>query len=439
MKVKTRFAPSPTGFLHMGSARTALFNWLFARHHGGEFILRIEDTDRERSKKEFEVEIIESLKWLGLDWDAPLVYQMDRLAIYQKYAEKLIAEGKAVREGEGQAVRFKSPKVMIGWDDVIRGRIEFDGNLLNDLVLLKSDGVPTYNFAVVIDDHEMGITHVIRGEDHISNTPKQIPLYAALGFEMPKFAHIPLILGEDRSRLSKRHGATSVRDYKLAGYLPQAIVNYLALLGWSPGNNQEIIALAEMIEKFSLERVQSTGAIFNIKKMDWVNGEYIRAFSPETLKGLFIETLLASGLITEAPESGWMDRFTALYRERVFVLKDLPSETAFSFKDEAPWDEEGDKVLKKDAKLPEIFVKYADCLAALPDFGHESVEKASREFMTAVGVSGKQFIHPCRIAVTGRMVSPGFFDTVSLVGKERSVKRLRAAAEKLKAAGVQGQ
>ncbi len=439
MKVKTRFAPSPTGFLHMGSARTALFNWLFARHHGGEFILRIEDTDRERSKKEFEVEIIESLKWLGIDWDAPLVYQMDRLAIYQKYAEKLIAEGKAVREGEGQAVRFKSPKVMIGWDDVIRGRIEFDGNLLNDLELLKSDGVPTYNFAVVIDDHEMGITHVIRGEDHISNTPKQIPLYAALGFEMPKFAHIPLILGEDRSRLSKRHGATSVRDYKLAGYLPQAIVNYLALLGWSPGNNQEIIALAEMIEKFSLERVQSTGAIFNIKKMDWVNGEYIRAFSPETLKGLFIETLLASGLVTEAPESGWMDRFTALYRERVFVLKDLPSETAFFFKDEAPWDEEGDKVLKKDAKLPEIFVKYADCLAALPDFGHESVEKASREFMTAAGVSGKQFIHPCRIAVTGRMVSPGFFDTVSLVGKDRAVKRLRAAAEKLKAAGVQGQ
>ncbi len=423
----------------MGSARTALFNWLFARHHGGEFILRIEDTDKERSKKEFEVEIIESLQWLGLDWDAPLVYQMDRLDVYQRYAEKLIAEGKAVREGEGQAVRFKSPKVMIGWDDVIRGRIEFDGNLLNDLVLLKSDGVPTYNFAVVVDDHEMGITHVIRGEDHISNTPKQIPLYDALGFTMPKFAHIPLILGEDRSRLSKRHGATSVRDYKLAGYLPQAIVNYLALLGWSPGNNLEIITLKEMIEKFSLERVQSTGAIFNIKKMDWVNGEYIRSFAPEELKRLFVESLKAAGSITEEPAAEWMDRFTALYRERVFVLKDLPSETTFFFKDDAPWDEEGDKVLKKDPKLPEIFVKYADCLAALPDFGHESVEKASREFMVSVGFSGKQFIHPCRVAVTGRMVSPGFFETVSLVGKDRVVKRLRAAAEKLKSAAVEGQ
>jgi glutamyl-tRNA synthetase len=436
MKIQTRFAPSPTGFLHMGSARTALFNWLFARHHGGTFILRIEDTDRERSKKEFEEEIIESLKWLGLDWDAPLVYQMDRLDIYHRYAEKLIAEGKAVREGDGQAVRFKSPKVMIGWDDVIRGRIEFDGNLLNDLVLLKSDGVPTYNFAVVVDDHEMGITHVIRGEDHISNTPKQIPLYAALGFEMPKFAHIPLILGEDRSRLSKRHGATSVRDYRAAGYLPEAIINYLALLGWSPGNNQEIIGLQEMIEKFSLERVQSTGAIFNIKKMDWVNGEYIRAFSPEKLKELFVQSLIDAGLVTAAPDAAWMDRFTALYRERVFVLKDLPAETAFFFRDEAPWDEEGDRVLKKDAKLSEIFVKYADCLAGLSDFGHESVEKASREFMAAAGVSGKQFIHPCRIAVTGRMVSPGFFETVSLVGKDRAVKRLRAAAEKLKNAGV---
>ncbi len=436
MKVKTRFAPSPTGYLHMGSARTALFNWLFARHHGGEFILRIEDTDRERSKKEFEEEIIESLKWLGMNWDAPLVHQMSRLDVYKQYAEKLIAEGKAVREGEGQAVRFKSPQVTIGWDDVIRGRIEFDGKLLGDLVLMKSDGTPTYNFAVVVDDHEMGITHVIRGEDHISNTPKQIPLYAALGFEMPKFAHIPLILGEDRSRLSKRHGATSVRDYKLAGYLPQAIVNYLALLGWSPGNNQEIIGLQEMVEKFTLERVQSTGAIFNIKKMDWVNGEYIRAFAPAELKRLFVEALKTAGLIQEEPAAEWMDRFTALYRERVFVMKDLPADTTFFFQDDAPWGEEGDAVLKKDAKLPEIFVKYADCLAGLSDFGHESVEKASREFMTSIGVSGKQFIHPCRIAVTGRMVSPGFFETVSLVGKDRVVKRLRAAAEKLKSAAV---
>lgn len=436
MKVKTRFAPSPTGFLHVGSARTALFNWLFARHHGGEFILRIEDTDKERSKKEFEAEIIESLQWLGLNWDAPLVYQMDRLEVYKKYADKLVSEGKAVREGDGAAVRFKSPQVMIGWDDVIRGRIEFDGKLLNDLVLMKSDGTPTYNFAVVVDDHEMGITHVIRGEDHISNTPKQIPLYSALGFEMPKFAHIPLILGEDRSRLSKRHGATSVRDYKLAGYLPQAMINYLALLGWSPGNNQEIIGLQEMVEKFTLERVQSTGAIFNIKKMDWVNGEYIRSFPPAELKRLFTEALLTSGLIQSAPADEWMDRFTALYRERVFVMKDLGVETAFFFRDAADWDEEGDKVLKKDPKLPEIFVKYADCLAGLPDFGHESVEKASREFMTQVGVTGKQFIHPCRIAVTGRMVSPGFFETVSLVGKDRSVKRLRAAAEKLKATQI---
>jgi len=430
MSVKTRFAPSPTGYLHVGSARTALFNWVHARHHQGEFILRVEDTDKERSKPEFEEEIIESLKWLGLDWDGEITHQSKRLEFHKQMADKLLKEDKAY--AEGNALRFKSPKTTIGWEDVIRGHIEFDGKLLDDLVIMKSDGTPTYNFACVCDDGDMGITHVIRGEDHISNTPKQLPLYEALGYQPPLFAHIPLILGEDRSRLSKRHGATSVRDFKRDGYLPEAMVNYLSLLGWSPGNDQEIIHRKELIEKFTLERVVSTGAIFNIQKMDWLNGEYIREFPLDVLTRMFSQVLQDSGAVKELPKNGWMERFTELYRKRIFVLKDLPEEAAFFFKDEVEWNDEGAEVLKKHDDLSEVFSGYADQLESLDDFGHESVEKASRDYMKKKGLSGKQFIHPARIAMTGRLVSPGFFETVSLLGKELSVKRLRAASQKLK-------
>ncbi|MFT5207884.1 MAG: glutamyl-tRNA synthetase [Candidatus Omnitrophota bacterium] len=427
MKVKTRFAPSPTGFLHVGSARTALFNWVFARHMKGEFILRIEDTDKERSKPEFEEEILESLRWLGMDWDGELTHQSKRNDIYKKYADDLLAKDLAY--AEGTALRFRSPKEVVGWEDVVRGHIEFDTNLMDDLVIMKSDGGPTYNFACVVDDGEMGITHIVRGEDHISNTPKQIPLYGALGFTPPKFAHIPLILGEDRSRLSKRHGATSIREFRDVGYLSEAMVNYLSLLGWSPGNNEEVITKDAFIEKFTLERVLSTGAIFNIDKMDWMNGEYIRQKPLEELKPLIVDTLINSGIIKEAPEAAWMDRFVELYRKRIFILSRLPKECAFFFTEDAPWDEEGQAILDKAEGIGEVFTKYADALEALESFDHDTVEKTSREIMKSLGLSGKKFIHPSRVAITGRLVSPGFFETVSLLGKERACKRLRNAAK----------
>jgi len=430
MSVKTRFAPSPTGFLHVGSARTALFNWLYARHHQGEFILRIEDTDRERSKKEFEEEILESLKWLGLDWEGDLTYQSARTDLYRRAADGLLKKGLAYPEG--QALRFKSPKETIAWEDAIRGRVEFDGSLLDDLVIIKSDGGPTYNFACVVDDGRMGITHVIRGEDHVSNTPKQLPLYRALGFNPPKYAHIPLILGEDRSRLSKRHGATSVRDFRLAGYLPEAMANYLALLGWSPGDDREVMGRQELIERFTLDRVQSSGAVFDIKKLQWMNGEYLRALPEDKLKALFLNVLKDAGVCAETPEEAWMNRFTGLYRERVVVLGDLPEASRFFFDEDVEWDEEGDKVLRKFEGIGDAFLKYADILEGLGDFGHESVEKASRDFMKDAGLSGRKFIHPARVAITGRTASPGFFETVSLLGKPATIKRLRDAADRLR-------
>lgn len=429
MTVKTRFAPSPTGYLHMGSARTALFNWLYARHHGGIFVLRIEDTDLERSRKEYEEEILESLRWLGLDWDGVVEYQSKRFEVYRKTADRLLKEDKAYAEGE--ALRFRSPKVRIGWEDIVRGRIEFDGNLLDDLVIMKSDGSPTYNFACVCDDGEMGITHVIRGEDHISNTPKQIPLYDALGYAAPKFAHIPLILGEDRSRLSKRHGATSVREFKGEGYLSEAVVNYLSLLGWSPGNDQEILTQKELIEKFTVERVLSTGAIFSKQKMDWMNGEYLRMKTNAELEHLFFKALADAGIDVADLDTVWRGRFVELYRKRIFVLKDLAEEARFFFCGEVSWNEEGETVLRGNPKMPEAFDRYADRLEALRDFSHDAVEAASREFMKEMGLSGKQFIHPARVAVTGRLVSPGFFETLSLLGKDKTVHRLRSAARKL--------
>lgn len=289
-KVRVRFAPSPTGFLHVGSARTALFNWLFARHEAGEFILRIEDTDKARSKEEFLSEILESLKWLGLDWDGEVYFQSKRMDLYTKYAKKLLEAGFAY-EKEG-ALHFKMPQTKLKINDILHGDIEFDTSLIKDQVLIKSDGSPTYNFAVVVDDADMGMTHIIRGDDHISNTPKQVVIYNALGITVPKFCHIPLILGVDRSRLSKRHGATSIRDYREEGYLPQALVNYLCNLGWSMGHDdKEIYSIDEAIKEFKLENINKTAAVFDINKLGWVNGQYIRKLDPEKLLEMLIEIL----------------------------------------------------------------------------------------------------------------------------------------------------
>ncbi|MCA9396784.1 MAG: glutamate--tRNA ligase, partial [Candidatus Omnitrophica bacterium] len=333
---------------------------------------------------------------------------------------------------------FKSPQTNIFWYDLVKGKIEFDGSLFDDLVIMKSNGTPTYSFACVVDDGSMEITHIIRGEDHISNTPKQLPLYDALGFKAPKFAHIPLILGEDRSRLSKRHGATSIREFKKAGYLPEAMINYLSLLGWSPGNNQELITLPEMVKKFSVKKIQTTNAVFDTKKMDWMNGEYIRGFDTAKLSDLFFATLEAAGKNVQPYDRDWRCRFAELYRKRVFLLHDLVIESAFFFEKDIVISDDGMEILKKDSRLAGLLDKYADELSGAAQFDHEYIESISRTFMEREGVSGKEFIHPARIAATGRTVSPGFFETLSLLGKETVVSRLKQAAEILKTSAQSG-
>jgi glutamyl-tRNA synthetase len=417
--------------LHIGSARTALFNWLFARHEGGQFFLRIEDTDKERSKKEFLDEILDSLKWLGLNWDGEPVFQSKRTDYYRAMAEKLI--GKGLAYPEEQAIRFRVPKEgKIVVDDLLHGPIEFDlvqhGSLAEDLVIFKSDGSPTYNFAVVCDDAAMGITHVIRGDDHISNTPKQLPLYEALGFKKPVFCHIPLILGEDRSRMSKRHGATSIREYRDAGYLPEAVVNYLTLLGWSPGNNDEILELKEIIKRFELKRVLKTGAVFNKEKLEWVNGQYVRKRSIPELVELLLPYLEKRGYWNGTGDRAWLEKLVTLFQERIFTLAQFPDLAAFFFEEKIEVSPEGLAEMKKDPRLKEAFSKYADTLSALNDFDHKTIEEKSRALMKELGLTGKEFIHPCRVALTGRTVSPGFFETVALLGKPKAVTRLRTAA-----------
>lgn len=432
MSVKVRFAPSPTGFLHIGSARTALFNWLFARHEGGQFFLRIEDTDLERSKEEFLNEILSSLKTLGMNWDGELVFQSKRTARYRAIADKLMAEGKAYPEAA--AVRFRMPKEgKLAFDDLLHGRIEFDltqhVSLAEDLVIFKSDGSPTYNFAVVCDDAEMGITHVIRGDDHIMNTPKQTPLYEALGYRQPIFCHIPLILGTDRSRLSKRHGATSICEYVEAGYLPEAIVNTLVLLGWSPGNNQELIGREELIKKFDLKRVLKTGAVFDKAKLEWINGQYVRKLSVPVLADLVTPFLEKEGYRAESMDRAWLERLVALFHERIFTLAQFPELARFFLEEKITYGPEAAEAFKKDPRLKEAFARYAELLEGLSDFDVKVIEEKSRALMKDLGMSGKEFIHPCRVALTGRAVSPGFFDTAALLGKKKAVERLRNASK----------
>jgi len=315
--IKTRFAPSPTGYLHIGGARTCLFNWLFARANKGKFILRIEDTDIERSKQEFLEEILESIKWLGMDWDE-IYFQSQRFPIYLEFAKELVKKDLAYYSEEGKAIILKVPPKIVDIEDIIHGRIRFDTSTIKDQVLIKSDQTPTYNFACVVDDAQLGITHVIRGDDHISNTPKQIVIYEALGFALPQFVHIPLILSSQGGRLSKRSGATSIREYRQMGFLPEAIVNYLTLLGWSPKDNREIISKEETIKIFSINEVNPTAAIFNMDKLRWINGVYIRNSKPEELAQLILGLLQQNNYIkADNFDRKWLLDLIQLFKERI--------------------------------------------------------------------------------------------------------------------------
>lgn len=425
--VRVRFAPSPTGFLHIGSARTALFNWFFARHEKGVFILRVEDTDKERSKDEFLREIMSSLKWLGMDWDEGPYFQTKRLDVYRDYAGRLLKEGKAYEEagtlGGEKAIILKMPKGTLTMEDLVHGPVAFDMSLQKDLVLIKSDGYPAYNFACVIDDYDMKITHVIRGDDHISNTPKQLAVYEALGIKPPKFAHIPLILGTDRSRMSKRHGATSISDYKEMGFLSKALVNYISLLGWAPSDNREIMPIGEIIKEFTLERVGKTGAVFDINKLMWMNGEYIRMKgTAEIVKDLNINVV----------EDIKVEAAVELFKPRSRTLKELASFVTDLFADKIEYDEEAVKSVLEvegvNGKLKALIEKFS----ALETFDLQNIENCVRKLATDLNIKAADLIHPVRVAVTGRKVGASLFETVALVGKEKTIERLKGALNKAK-------
>jgi len=440
---RVRFAPSPTGNLHIGGARTALFNWLFAKSTGGQFILRIEDTDAKRSKEEYLNEILYSLTWLGFLWDE-VYYQSKRFDIYREYAERLVKEGKAyydtgsanvesddeAADGEPKAkiqdaIIFKVQPQKIKMQDIIRGEIEFDAAVIKDQVLIKSDGTPTYNFACVVDDAAMNMTHIIRGDDHISNTPKQVLLYQALGFPIPHFAHLPLILGKDGGRLSKRTGATAISDYHKMGYLPQALVNYLLLLGWSPGGNREFIDIKEAIRLFKLKNVNKTAAIFDIEKLNWINNQYIKKEDPHKLADEIIPLLLEKGLIEkDGFDQGYVETIIRLYQSRLVRLTDLPGWADYFFLKEPIVDPEAkEQYLSRDYSRE--FRLYIERLDALEKFEIPEIERVFRDMVKELHMEAKILVHPIRVALTGKTVGLGLFEIICYLGKERTIERLR--------------
>jgi len=424
-----RFAPAPTGFLHIGGARTCLFNWLYARNTKGKFILRIEDTNKSKFEQRYLDEILESLKWLGLDWDE-LFFQSKRFDIYKQYAEKLLKKGEAYKEGD--AIIYKIPEnAQIKFFDILRGEISVDTEQLKDQVLIKSDGSPAYNFCCVVDDALMGMTHIIRGDDHIANTPKQIMLYQAIRFKLPKFVHIPMIHGEDGSKMSKRHGATAISEYKNQGYLPQALVNYLALLGWNPGNNKEIFTLEGLIKEFSLKRINKSSAIFDINKLNWINNQYIKSADVKKLVDLIRPE--AEKISDWDFDTGWLEGLINLYRTRFSTAAHFLKLTEFFFKDAVHYDEEAVKKYLLDKKTADELEQFARMLDKTEPFQAEVIEKNSRGLVKEMGIEAGEIIHPLRVSLTGGTVSPSIFEVIQFIGKKRCVKRLETVVKKMRA------
>lgn len=424
--IRVRFAPSPTGNLHIGGARTALFNWLYARAKKGKFVLRIEDTDKLRSRQEYVDEILGSLKWLGFEWDE-VYYQSQRFDSYTEYAQKLLKAGLAYTEkteGKGEAIIFKVNPQKIRINDLIRGEIEFDSATIKDQVLIKSDGTPTYNFACVVDDATMNITHVIRGDDHISNTPKQVLFYQALGFPVPYFAHLPLILGAEGGRLSKRTGATAISDYRAMGYLSAALVNYLLLLSWAPGDNREIIDIHEALKIFDITQVNKTAATFDLKKLQWINNQYIKAAATDELAEEIIPLLKGKGLIREDDfDRKYLLSLVKLFQGRINTLADFPDWADFFFLKDVNMDPAAEKkYLSRD--FSKEFTLFLERLDKLAGFDATTVEQAFRELVKELNIEAKTLIHPIRVALTGKTIGPGLFDVISGLGKDKTRKRL---------------
>jgi len=478
--IRTRIAPSPTGFLHIGLARTALFNYLFAKKYQGSFVLRIEDTDLERSSPEFEKDIIESLKWLGIEWsEGPDIdgqygpyRQMERLNIYAKYLEKLLAENKAyycfcseeeleaqrqyqmsigetprytgkcanldkelvqkyLAEGKPSVIRFRIIPKKLHFDDLIRGRLEFDTELMGDIVIAKNLETPLYNFAVVIDDFEMKISHVIRGEDHISNTPKQILIQEALGLSRPIYGHLPLILGPDRTKLSKRNATVSVSEYRKEGYLAESLINFMAFLGWNPGDEREIYSMSSLVKEFSLDRVQKGGAIFNIKRLDYLNGFYIRQKSVERLTDLCLPYLKERGLINDDYNQEEVKKIIAIHQERLKKLSEITELADFFFKEKLDydknllkWGEMEEKEIKKSLEKSEKILSKIKS----EDWNKENLQNVLLPEAEEMGDRGK-LLWPLRVALAGKAASAGPFDIADILGKEKTIKRIKEAKD----------
>jgi glutamyl-tRNA synthetase len=413
MFVRVRMAPSPTGFLHIGGVRTFLFNWLFARGQGGECLLRIENTDTSREVAESSEQIQRSLFWLGIDWDGDVRFQLDRSGDARELARRLVEEGSAY-EDEG-AIRFRMPEEgTTGWDDNVRGRIEVPNEKLEDLVLVRSDGRPTYNFANPVDDMLDEITHVIRGADHVSNTPKQIQILRALGSEPPVYAHVPDVLGKDGKKLSKRHGAQSVEDFRAEGYIPEALVNFLARLGWAYDDKTEVFSRDELVRLFSLDRVSSSPAVFDYEKLAWLNGVHLRNLPPEEYAHRVITYLREEGI-------GWDEelvrRAAPLVQEKIETLAQFPNYVRFLFED-----------VKPDAALLDgrVLGAAAEALSALEPFDAPMIEQALRGLAERLGLKPREAFQPIRVAVTGSKISPGLFESIELLGRETTLARLSA-------------
>jgi glutamyl-tRNA synthetase len=430
MATRVRFAPSPTGYLHVGGARTALFNWLYARHTGGQFLLRIEDTDKQRSSEEHTRVILDGLSWLGLDWGEEPWFQGARLARHQAAADRLLAEGKAfVDDG---AIRFRVPPGEIAWDDAVHGRISFQGEDVQDFIILRSDRTPIYNLAVVVDDLDMSITHVLRGDDHISNTPKQIALYRALGAPLPVFGHVPMIHGPDGKKLSKRHGATAVGDYQHLGILPAAMRNFLALLGWSPGGDREIMSLAEMVQLFSFEGIQQKPAIFDMTKLEWMNGQYLSLASAEELYPLVAPQLERRGV------NGNRDavlRTIAAVKTRSRTTLEVAKQVAVRLDPKfVELDEKARKEIAKDPAGYRASLEASLAVLRETEWTPERLERRLRELAEARGLAAGKVFQPIRIALTGGTVSEPVNELLYVVGRDAALERLAVAAKSAAAA-----
>ena len=460
-QIRLRFAPSPTGFLHVGGARTALYNWLYARKHKGVFVLRIEDTDVQRSSQEMVDVILNSLKWLGLNWDEGPFYQTERLGMYREAAYRLLAGGKAYRcfckpeeinarreagmkergswkyerlclnlapekieanlkAGMPHAIRFLVPPGRTAFQDVVHGEIALEHDGMDDFVLLRSDGVPTYHLSVVVDDIDMRITHIIRGDDHISNTPKQIMLYEAFGARTPQFGHLPLILGPDKKRLSKRHGSVAVEEYRNQGILPEALVNFLALLGWNPGDEREVMSREELTEAFDLSRVNSSNAVFDTKKLQWMNGKYLSLIPMDS----FLQQLEPY-----LEDRTWMQdpAFRArveLMRTRAVTMRELPPLLEPFYRIDFAYDAAALEKTKKDPAVAGWLREFAGMLEQAPQWEKQALEGLLREFSTAKSIKPAVVIHPLRLAVSGKTAGPGLFELLEVMGRENTIARI---------------